>query len=74
METALEIRNVAKSFGPVRVLNGVSLSLGRGRMLGLAGGNGAGKSTLANCIAGHLRPDAGDIRAAGAVAMVPQEF
>ena len=74
METALEISNVAKSFGPVRVLNGVSLSLGRGRMLGLAGGNGAGKSTLANCIAGHLRPDVGDIRAAGAVAMVPQEF
>ena len=74
MDTALEISHVAKSFGPVRVLDDVSLSLGRGRMLGLAGGNGAGKSTLANCIAGHLRPDAGDIRTAGAVAMVPQEF
>lgn len=74
METALEINNVAKSFGSIRVLNGVSLSLGRGRMLGLAGGNGAGKSTLANCIAGHLRPDAGEIRVAGDVAMVPQEF
>ncbi|MGI5868940.1 MAG: sugar ABC transporter ATP-binding protein [Kiritimatiellia bacterium] len=74
MEHALEISHVTKSFGSVQVLNGISLALGRGRMLGLAGGNGAGKSTLAKCIAGHLRPDGGDIRAAGEVAMVPQEF
>ena len=74
MENALEIRNATKSFGSVRVLNGVSLSLGRGVILGLAGGNGAGKSTLANCITGHHQVDSGEINIHGSVTMVPQEF
>ena len=74
MQNALEIRNVKKSFGPVCVLNGVSISLGHGVILGLAGGNGAGKSTLANCITGHHAIDSGEIALDGTVAMVPQEF
>lgn len=74
MENALTLSHVAKSFGSVNVLSDISLSLQRGRMLGLAGGNGAGKSTLANCIAGFLRPNAGSIHVAGSVSIVPQEF
>lgn len=74
MENVLEIRAVVKSFGAVRVLNGISLSLGRGVILGLAGGNGAGKSTLAKCISGHLAVDTGEVIVDGTVAMVPQEF
>ncbi len=74
MENVLEIRNVKKSFGTVCVLNGVSISLGRGVILGLAGGNGAGKSTLANCITGHHSIDSGDIVLDGTAALVPQEF
>ena len=44
---AVEITNLEKSFGSVRVLNGVSLTIKSNSILGLAGGNGAGKSTLA---------------------------
>ena len=75
----LEIAGLVKSFGPVRVLDGVSLSVGRGRVLGLCGENGAGKSTLLRCVAGQLAPDAGSVRIdAGGdgripCRMVPQE-
>ena len=74
MENIVEIRNVTKSFGPVRVLNSVSLSIKRGIILGLAGGNGAGKSTLAQCLTGHHKIDSGEIVRHGQVAIVPQEF
>ena len=74
MEAILEIRNATKSFGQVRVLHDVSLSIKPGVILGLAGGNGAGKSTLANCITGHHKIDSGEIILHGAVALVPQEF
>ena len=65
MSDVLQIRGLCKSFGPVRVLRDVSLSLGAGRVLGLCGENGAGKSTLMRCATGALRPDAGEIRIDG---------
>lgn len=71
---AVEITNLGKSFGSVRVLNDLSLTIKRNSILGLVGGNGAGKSTLAKCIAGHLKYESGRIERGGAVAMVPQEF
>ncbi len=52
---------VEKSFGAVRALAGVDLSLQRGECLGLVGHNGAGKSTLMNVLAGVLSPDRGKI-------------
>jgi ABC-type sugar transport system ATPase subunit len=57
----LEVRGVAKSFGAVRALRGVSLSLSEGEVVGLVGDNGAGKSTLVNVLSGTLRPDAGEV-------------
>lgn len=74
MKPVLEISALEKSFGPVRVLNRVSLVVRSGVILGLAGGNGAGKSTLARCVSGHVRPDSGAITTTGPVAMIPQEF
>ena len=57
--THLEVRDVAKSFGPVKALRGVSFSVSSGDVLGLLGDNGAGKTTLVKCLSGILRPDHG---------------
>jgi branched-chain amino acid transport system ATP-binding protein len=57
----LAVRDVSRSFGGLRAVDGVSLSLGRGARHGLIGPNGAGKSTLFALITGALRPTAGRI-------------
>jgi branched-chain amino acid transport system ATP-binding protein len=55
-----ELKNVCKSFGDVRVLNGVNLSLENGFVYVLKGGNGSGKTTLVNIISGFLKSDEGN--------------
>jgi len=57
----LAVRDLHKSFGGVRAVDGVSFEVGRGELLAMIGPNGAGKSTCFNMIGGQLRPDAGDI-------------
>jgi branched-chain amino acid transport system ATP-binding protein len=57
----LEVRAVSKSFGGVKVIDGVSASVEAGEIVGLIGPNGAGKTTLFNVISGMLRPNAGHI-------------
>ena len=74
MQKLLEIENLTKSFGAAPVLTGVTLTLERGRILGLAGENGAGKSTLARLVSGRLKPDSGTIRLNGKCYVLPQEF
>jgi ABC-2 type transport system ATP-binding protein len=63
----LEIKDARKNFGAVRALDGLSLSLGEGELLGLLGPNGAGKTTLIRAIAGRVRLDAGTISLYGHV-------
>ncbi len=58
----LEIRNVEKEFGPIRVLRGVNLSVEEHQVVCLIGASGCGKSTLLRCINGLERIQAGEIR------------
>jgi branched-chain amino acid transport system ATP-binding protein len=58
----LELQNVLKSFGALRVTDNVTFAVPEGEVLGVIGPNGAGKSTLFNLIAGTIRPEAGAIR------------
>ena len=58
----LEFHDIRKSFGAVRALRGVSLSVLPGETHALMGENGAGKSTLLKILAGIVAPDGGDIR------------
>jgi ABC-type uncharacterized transport system ATPase subunit len=57
----LEMRDVTKTFGPVKANDDVSITLHRGEILGLLGENGAGKSTLMKILYGLYRPDSGEI-------------
>ena len=57
----LELKNISKSFGAIKALDDVSLSLNPGEVLGLMGDNGAGKSTLIKIIAGNFKPSSGNI-------------
>ena len=66
MAAALAIQDPRKSVGGVATVNGVSLSLERGRIYGLIGPNGSGKTTLFNCITGLERLDAGHVLLDGA--------
>jgi len=61
----LELKNINKSFGDVRVLTGVNLRLEKGFVYTLKGGNGSGKTTLINIISGFLKPDAGSVELKG---------
>ncbi|MFV0359421.1 sugar ABC transporter ATP-binding protein [Tropicimonas sp.] len=55
----LRLTGIGKSFGPNRVLDGVSLEIRCGEIVGLLGENGAGKSTMMNIVSGGLHPDEG---------------
>jgi len=55
------VRGIAKSFGPIAALEGVSLEIQPGEIRGVCGENGAGKSTLVKILTGVYRPDAGEI-------------
>jgi len=83
---AVEFDNVARRFGSVQALAGVSLSVEEGEFFGLLGPNGAGKTTLISVLAGLTRADSGSARVLGhdvtadyrnsrrALGVVPQEL
>jgi len=60
-EALLSLRGVSKSFGGIRALDNLSLTLLEGRITGLIGPNGAGKTTAFNLITGFVEPEAGSI-------------
>ncbi|PBB23687.1 ABC transporter ATP-binding protein [Mesorhizobium sp. WSM4310] len=61
----LRLENVSKSFGALKVTDGVTVSVRRGEALGIIGPNGAGKSTLFNLITGNLLANEGRIELLG---------
>ena len=61
----IEMRDVAKRFGPKVVLDGIDLSIAPGESLVVIGGSGTGKSVLLKCILGLLRPERGSIKIDG---------
>ncbi|MBK6983385.1 MAG: ATP-binding cassette domain-containing protein [Bacteroidetes bacterium] len=52
----LEIKGISKSYGNIKVLNNISLTISKGSILGLLGINGAGKSTLINILSCFIEP------------------
>ena len=61
----LEVRDVTKSYGAIRAVDGVSFSVGLGEIVGVIGPNGSGKTTLFNCILGQISPTSGDVLFSG---------
>ncbi len=57
----LEIRDLQVNYGRVRAVRGISLSVGRGEIVGVVGPNGAGKSTMLMAVMGVVRPAGGEI-------------
>ncbi len=76
----IQVKDAFVAYGDRQALNGLSLELHAGELLGLFGPNGAGKTTLINCIAARQRLDRGYVRVAGAgelsdrLGIVPQEI
>src|SRR5690606_553247 len=62
---AVKVSDVRKSFGPVEVLKGVSLEIGKGEFFSLLGPSGCGKPTWLRMIGGFEEPTSGDIQIDG---------
>ncbi|EGC78255.1 hypothetical protein HMPREF9353_01102 [Treponema denticola F0402] len=60
-DVVLEIKNLSKSFGKNKVLDGINLTVRQGSVMGLMGENGAGKSTMMKCLFGIYTRDEGAI-------------
>lgn len=61
MNQELKVKNLKKSYGQKSVLNGISLGIKRGEIVGLLGPNGAGKTTCFYILVGMITPDAGEV-------------
>ena len=62
---SITVTDVSVSFGGLRALHGVSMTVPRGSVTGLIGPNGSGKSTLVNVVTGHVRPSDGAVSLEG---------
>ncbi len=65
MTTAIAAAGLTKSFGPVRVLNGVDLAVDAGQLLAVLGPSGCGKTTILRVLAGFERADGGSVHVGG---------
>lgn len=65
MTGMIELEDLSKHFGPIAAVDGISLSVERGEVLGFLGPNGAGKSTTMKMVAGFIEPTGGVARVCG---------
>src|SRR5258708_16303645 len=57
----LEVREMRKEYGAIKAVDGVSLSVGPGEIVGVIGPNGSGQTTLFNSILGQIKPTSGGV-------------
>ena len=69
----IQLKDLFKSYGPVKALNGLNLKVPKGSLYGLLGPNGAGKSTALRIICTLLDPDSGDVEVAGHNALLEEK-
>ena len=60
-DVLLRVDGLIKKFGELKALDGFSITVEKGRIVGLAGPNGSGKTTVINIISGIYKPDGGSI-------------
>jgi ABC-2 type transport system ATP-binding protein len=65
VQPAVEVRDLARVFGPATAVDGVSFTVSAGELFGVVGPDGAGKTTMLRILAGVLRPTAGDAAVLG---------
>ena len=65
MTPFLEVKDMRKAYGAIKAVDGVTLSVGPGQIVGVIGPNGSGKTTLFNSILGQIKPTAGTVEFCG---------
>lgn len=65
MTPFLDVKDIRKSYGAIRAVEGVSFAVGPGEIVGVIGPNGSGKTTLFNSILGQIRPSSGHVEFCG---------
>ena len=64
-EVLVEVADLFKHYGPIKAVDGISMTVRRGDILGFMGPNGAGKTTAMRILTGFLTPDSGTVRVCG---------
>src|SRR5579871_6345177 len=62
---AIVVRDLVKTYGSLRAVDGLSFTVGRGEIFALLGPNGAGKTTTVEVLEGYRRADSGEVRVLG---------
>ncbi len=65
MVPTIEVRNLRRTYGDVRAVDGISFEVAEGEIFGLVGPNGAGKTTTIECLEGLRSPSSGHVRVLG---------
>src|SRR6266576_6898798 len=65
MTPFLEVKDVRKTYGAIKAVDGVSFAVGPGEIVGVIGPNGSGKTTLFNSILGQIKPTSGSVQFCG---------